>query len=318
MNRSNMRVAVKTLAVTVLLILTTMLCAQSKPPPGGTIEPDAEVRTHLQGIVSANSQSLESHGHVVSLREMMRRPGLDRLDTHDLIRQTILIAVERPGTNDKALRIVRWQLKLRDSQVFNIALPYHDSPDKRLRTFVAELIRRGHTPVFELDERDDLVGSLVDHIHAHRKDPPWGLVRELYRKAPSAALRNFAGSWTEEDETREDLIWAEHLVSTAVWRERHDRLQPGELDTAVAELAKLAGYREWWVQLYVAEMQRRHEFLRRPAIAARLVAGGNELVIEALNEPFYGGLSKGERQERRRAFGEPDNGGSQDREREAD
>lgn len=313
-----MRLIVGSLAATALLSVVTAVCAKSGPLPGGTIEPNAEVRTHLDGLVSAPRNSAAMHGHVASLREMLQPHRPDRLEGYDLVRQAILFAAERPGVNDKALKVLRWQFELRESTLLTIALPYHDSEDKRLRTFVAKLIKAGDTPVFELDERDDLVGVLLNHVHYGQKDPPWGWVLDLYRKAPSAALRNFAGSWTEEDETRRDLIWAEHLVSTAVWRERHRRLQPGDLDKAVAELEKLAGYKEWWVQLYVAEMQRRHEFLRRPAIAARLEAGGNEMVVAALNEPFYGGVSKGEREERRRALGKVPKGGVADQEGDAD
>jgi len=81
---------------------------------------------------------------------------------------------------------------------------------------------------------------------------------------------------------RRQIELAEHIVSNAIWLDKHGyivRFQKA-LPEAKEALATLAEG-EWWARLYVAEIMRQHRELRQPDVLRQLSEDGNDLVSKA-------------------------------------
>jgi hypothetical protein len=281
--------------------------AQARDESPIPIEPDVRIQSLIDGIARASRRDLNYYEKVIALREAARA----RVGVPDGRRDVILQAAyysahgERPATPKpgqaevdgeefdarEALNQVTRELGIANSITIRTVLPYYlHGEDRRLREFIKGYVLRGESPTHELPENNELVFALSSYVGERKKDPPWGAVQLLYWKAPSAALMKMHGFYnTGDNEKHRALVWAEHRVRDVVWKKATGFIKPGERDDAVAELSKLSQYDEWWVKLYVAEMLRRHPFLRDPRILDRLRNDPNALVAKAADVPFHHG-----------------------------
>jgi hypothetical protein len=269
----------------------TKTCAAPNDEGPDALLPDPDLQIHIHRLATLSTNKIEFYQEVIALNAITRQPPDGR---DHLLRQIVLYCV-RKGGEPRALYQAKWQLRFDDHLFARYMLPYLDTPDEKLREFILTQILRAYGEVYELPASDDRVHALRSYIqeHLHRgAEPPWRAVQILYWKAPSEALLCFAPQ--ENMQVWKSFSWTKHLITDVVWKQSAGFLKPGEIEVAQAELDKVSKIPEWWARLYVAEMFRRYEFLRRDDILERLRADPNPLIAKAADIPFHHGRSKGE------------------------
>ena len=118
-------------------------------------------------------------------------------------------------------------------------------------------------------------------------NPQESLVRYLYSRSPSSALLLMAEIHGHgEKSTLRDLLWADHVVRTAIWEIRNGFADRSDsTDRAVRQLEVLSRRREWWVRLYVAAIVARYRVFRTDGLMQRLQEDPYSLVQEFMRNP---------------------------------
>ncbi len=118
-------------------------------------------------------------------------------------------------------------------------------------------------------------------------EPEPQLVEHMYNVSPSNALMVFMRlEFVMETDKQKPILWADHVISDAVWKEFHkftDAAAAARLD-ALKELTQLAARKEWWARLYVARILKQHEYLRSPELLAKLEKDEHALVRKLIAE----------------------------------
>jgi len=257
------------------------------------IQPDPQAQASLARLATTKRNTLDFYRELLEIRNQSRSMKDGK---KYYIGQAAFYDMSQHSRT--TLAHVALHLQANEYYVVHCLLPYHDSTDEKLRSFVMKRLGGAATPSDEVRSEDPIVEALTSYIREHSQAPPWELVRVLYNRAPSAALLSFAQSClTDQHEKVRAIYWAEHTIADVAWRQAIAMLQPGDVQRGEAELDKLSRYDEWWVRLYVAHMLRRHDdvFDAQP-IRKRLRADLNPLVSEAVDMPFGHGMTIRERE----------------------
>jgi hypothetical protein len=284
------------LTVSLLLIVAFATTARGLLP-STQIEVDQELHHTLELLRRSNPRRAEFYEHVLKLKEQAaaRTPA-------GVVEQAALYSSRADDSwkakEFKVLSYVTWQLygSKRGMDQYSVVmslLPHLQSDDARLRAFVEIYLDIG-TPVEEEDLHSAVVQACIAFLHDHRADPPWPVAQALYWRAPSTALIQLTGIWSDGDvEELRTIQWSEHIINDAAWTAERfpDRLKMG---AAAAELAKLSESKDWWVRLYAAEMLRRYKVFRNEQILQRLRKDPVALVAQAADVPYHGGKTADE------------------------
>jgi hypothetical protein len=111
--------------------------------------------------------------------------------------------------------------------------------------------------------------------------PPTGLIRYLYTTSPGTALLTLKEQYSPGPSEGRDILWAEHAISDALWKEKHGFLKNADWNEALKQLIELSRHKRWWVRLYVAEILRQHPQFDLPRVIRELKQDENALVREA-------------------------------------
>lgn len=109
------------------------------------------------------------------------------------------------------------------------------------------------------------------------------LVRYMYETDPGMALLAvMRAHQVREPAQIKRILWAEHLVSEVLWKQKFGFLKPSEVDAAAVEqLTSLSTHEAWWARLYVAEVMRQQPAFRGAELLTVLAGDSNEAVRES-------------------------------------
>jgi len=129
--------------------------------------------------------------------------------------------------------------------------------------------------------------SIYDPLLRENGELKDGLIRYMYVRSPGEALlavSNVFLTGNAHVEERRDMIWAEHVVSEAIWIKRHNfqmRDQGNAGERAKQMLSSLSLSSHWWTRLYVVQIMRQHPVLRQTEVIQKLQKDEHAMVREA-------------------------------------
>ena len=238
------------------------------------IDPDPTLQAAIVHILNASTGE-------------QQREGLDRLIELDdpshqrLVPQLVYFACHAKNTKDAmVVGVIIRRLGIPDSAVVRALTPYLETTDLALGKSVRNIL--GGFEKRAADRRPDF--SIYREIIANRlwagEELPDGLIRYMYDADPGTALLMLMRAHQlREPEDLKVILWAEHVVSDVLWKQRYGFLERDEIEPSAAqELARLSSHEEWWVRLYVAEIMRQHPGFRQRALIDELSRDGHELI----------------------------------------
>lgn len=267
------------------------------------ITPDKPIQEQIERTVEAFYNAPETSGRDRAMSELVKLKEVARRDQAKLIQQLLLYESKVVGDKSMMPLVILQHLRYSEFSMVEALAPYVNTEDPNLQDLVRD----------RLDAIDRLKGRKSDRLNGpnyrvyekyvrvriqQEKPVPLPLVGYMYRKAPGMALLAFveAHQWRLDalpsthkwpKEKGEPLVWAEHVVSEAIWREEHrlhEKFEEARPD-ATAELEKLSKHDTWWVRLYVAEILRQHQAFHTPEMVERLTKDPHELVRGAITRP---------------------------------
>jgi len=122
--------------------------------------------------------------------------------------------------------------------------------------------------------------DIREYLRQHCPQPPKRFSMLLCASSPRRALLALDAAYSNPDRHRE-IIWADHVVADAIWKDENKFLTTNETNAASAQLQKLRTSDEWWVRLYVVEIMNKHEFLRDERVLESLRRDKHESVRRA-------------------------------------
>jgi hypothetical protein len=267
------------------------------------ITPDKAIQEQIERTVEAFYNAPETSGRDRAMSELVKLEQVAGRDRPKLIQQLLLYESQVLGDKSMMPLVILQYLHYSDGFMVEALAPYVNTEDPKLRHLVRDRLEA--IDRLEGEKRDRLNGPnyrvYERYVRARiqREKPiPLPLVGYMYGKAPGMALLAFveAHQWRLDGlpsthkwpkEKGEPLVWAEHVVSEAIWREEHRLKEKFEeaRPEAIAELEKLSKHDTWWVRLYVAEILQQHSAFRSPEMVERLKKDAHELVREAITRP---------------------------------
>ncbi len=245
------------------------------------IEPVPEIQQCIQGFLSPPQGKEFSHQQ--RMREWLgnfRRLAQTEYDI--LIPQPLYYSMYGQDASGKrdvkeamAFAIVGEQLRIGKWSIARALLPFFKTTDPELQKALRGL---------GLDYRS--FRALVAGEPLNEGQMAAEFVRSSFREDPGGALLMVARAMCAPPQAEElkALLWAEHVVDGALWRQQHGFLDKQEVKPgAAAQLEKLSRFDQWWVRLYVAEILRQHPEFRTPGMVDRLKADKHELVRRAMD-----------------------------------
>jgi hypothetical protein len=197
----------------------------------------------------------------------------------EVIQQALALSAEEPeaeGLYLLQLGAVIPMLRLSQSKVLRAAVPMLECADNGQReqaeTFLGLVL--GWQPQWISDE------DLCRYFQENCPEPPARFAGFLSSLAPRTALLSLDAAYPEPDRHRV-VLWAEHVVADAIWKQEHDFLKSEDTAAALAQLAELSELDEWWARLYVAEVISKNRFLRDDKLIERLKKDKHESVRRA-------------------------------------
>jgi hypothetical protein len=183
-----------------------------------------------------------------------------------LVQQIILYSVKAKGEEGLAAYGLLGQLGVENSEIVRAILPLFGTTDAVLRQCLSLLT--GQLEGERLEE--PYFGDYEDFIRSE-KEAPNELVLYMFKKNPARALLLMMRVFGEKElEARKPILWAEHIVSDALWKQKHQFLKPDEVTPeAMEQLRKLSERKEWWARLYVAVILRTHSPFRTPEVTKK-------------------------------------------------
>jgi hypothetical protein len=201
-----------------------------------------------------------------------------------LVQQVILYSVKVKGEAGLAAFGLLGQLGIEEGEIVRAILPLFGTKDPALRECLSLL-----TGQIEGEERFDepYFGAYEEFIRSEGEAPD-ELVLYLFKKSPGRALLLMMRVFGEKGlEARKPILWAEHIVSDSLWKQKHQFLKPDEVTPeAMEQLQKLSDRKEWWARLYVAAIIRAHTPFRTPEVIEKLQKDENALVRGMIAEFF--------------------------------
>jgi len=175
----------------------------------------------------------------------------------EIIQQAIALSPEKPEqmiVMQLGWFIPRWQIS--PSAVLRAAVPMLELADDGQRE-QAEMLMQMFLANEGVWVRDH---DVVDYLREHCPEPPHRFVEFLCSFAPRTALLCVDGAYPDPERHR-IVIWAEHVISDAIWKHENAFLKQDSLGAAQRQLNVLKRRPEWWVRLYAAEIIRLHPWL---------------------------------------------------------
>lgn len=206
---------------------------------------------------------------------------LRAMDSAELIPRLVRFSAHADNTRDgMAAGVIIDRLGLSRSQVIAGLAPYLGSRDDKFDNSIRGILRSyegregGRPPDFSIYR------ELVEDAFRAGKHPPTALVLYLYESDPGAALlMMMRASGVHDPDAIKSILWSEHVVADALWRQQYGFLKPDQSDPAAArELSRLARRPEWWSRLYVVEILHQHQAFRRDSLVAALKRDPDERV----------------------------------------
>jgi hypothetical protein len=266
------------LTALILAAVTGSARASALGDDAATVAPDPAYQAAIASFVNANS-------------EQQRSEALDQLSSLDdashqrLVRQLLYHSSHADDTKDAmASGLVIQRLGLPDSAVVRALVPLLGTTDpvldKSVRNTLAGFEGRAAGRRPDLSVYREII---ADCLRAG-EDPPGNLIQYMYQADPGEALLTLMRAHQlRKPEELKTILWAEHVVSDVIWKQRHGFLGLDEIEPAAGrELASLSGHREWWVRLYAAEIMRQHPAFRQPSLIDKLSRDSHVLVREAV------------------------------------
>jgi hypothetical protein len=318
--------AIYLIGVAAILASCVIVLATDAPAPD-TIKADPEVQALLDRYATTPRWTPEFFQQLIALNELRkekekeprRRPGSPPgppvlKEQRNLICQAAYYFAQRNGpvieqpngliqnnSTGGQFKQLMDELKIGEYRVMAALLPYIDTSDQKLRSFILTQVLEGdgQNITGEKDDKDPVVKGMLDYwaynVFLGKLETPWTLVQILYWKAPSAAVHHLA---KPSPENRTKLYPSVLVVEEALWKKSHGALKPPDVKAAIDELDKLSKFDDWAVKLYVAEMLRRYDQFRDEKIIERLRADKLPLVAKAIDVPF-----RAEEKQERSLFG---------------
>jgi hypothetical protein len=290
----------------VLLCLCSPAAAQELP----TANPAAQAQfkktydTMIRlGVFSFNNAEVLSEAQKVK----------QLVDTdEEIVRQLVVFVATTESAEDThvLLSVMIWQyLHVSTNATIEVLAPYLDASDDSVRRFAKEWFQ-GHNDDEEyrryIRGRSRVIPeSFIKYLYEHL--PPGRALLLMQsgsvnvnahiaaaRKQIEARQQGLELPNQEEDEAersdRREILLAEHIVSNALWLQKHgfnERLQ-AVLPEAIAELEKLANRKEWWARMYVVYVMRQNPVLLQDHILRKLAEDENPLVsVAAKGQPAH-------------------------------
>jgi hypothetical protein len=262
----------------VLFTIPNGALAEAGGDDQAVIAPDPALQAAIAQVLNASTgeQQREGLDHLVEL---------DSPSHQQLVRQLVYFASRAENTEDAmVVGVIIRRLGIPDVAVVRALTPYLESTDLALAKCVRNILggfekrAAGRQPDF----------SIYREIIANRlradEELPDGLIRYMYDADPGAALLTLMRAHQlREPEELKVILWAEHVVSDVLWKQRHGFLKRDEIELpATEELARLAVHEAWWVRLYVAEITRQHPAFCEPTLIKMLARDEHHLVREAV------------------------------------
>lgn len=208
--------------------------------------------------------------------------GLDQVSAEggavEVLQQGLALAAEDPQAAQMAIpSLYIPMLRLDGSVVLRAAVPMLDSTDPAQREqaeVLLEVLLRAWQPRWISND------DIRDYLKEHFPQPPERFVELLSYLSPSTALLSIDAAYSNPDRHRE-IIWADHVIADAIWKQEHDFVKAEDTRTTLAELDKLSKFDEWWVCLYVVEIMKKHRFLRDERVLELLRRDKHDFVRQA-------------------------------------
>ncbi len=239
--------------------------------------PDPAWQAAIANILNASTPAQQEDA-------LDRLQALDDAGHQQLVRQVVYYSSHAHDTPAAmaAGAIIR-ELNIPDHAVIEALVPLLGTTDPDLGRSVRSIL--GGFEGRSAGRRPDF--SAYREIIAERirsgQEPPNDLVRYIYASDPGEALLTLMRACQlRQPADLQPLLWAEHVVSDVLWKQRNGFLDSAEIEPATArELASLARHPAWWARLYVAEVMRQHPAFHQPGLVEQLQRDPHPLVREA-------------------------------------
>lgn len=207
--------------------------------------------------------------------------ALDEPPYHRLVREVVLHSSQAADVkNAMTGGVILGELKLSDRDLVEAVMPLLGSnlPDEVAAARGAlegvEDRSAGRRPDFSTYR-----AILEERIRA-KQELPAPFVRYIYEAHPGEALlAMMRAQQLREPAELKEILWAEHVVSDTLWKQRYGFLAAETVEPEAADqLARLAGHPQWWVRLYVVEIMRQHGAFHQAEHVEKLQDDAHELV----------------------------------------
>ena len=240
---------------------------------------DPALQDAIASVLAAATEQQQSN----ALNQLRARDDV----THQrLVRELVYYSSRADDTLEAmAAGAIFRRLDIPDQVVMAALVPLLGTTDPDLGKSVRNILgglegrRAGRSPDFSAYR------EIIADAAREANEPPDALIRYMYESDAGEALLTLMRAYQlRQPAALKTLLWAEHVVSDVLWKQRNGFLNPDEIEPAATEeLARLAGHEAWWVRLYVAEIVRQHPEFRQPALIERLKRDAHPLVREAVS-----------------------------------
>ena len=162
--------------------------------------------------------------------------------------------------------------------------PYLDSDDPKIRKAVRGIICATENASATRPRDFSDYEAVMRGRHQSKKSVPEPLVAYMFELAPGQALMSCMRTYAQQSlDLWKPTLWAEHVVSNVLWKQRCRFLKKHETEPAAMEqVDKMSRRAEWWARLYAAEIMRQHPEFRAAEVVERLAKDENNLVKRAV------------------------------------
>lgn len=237
-----------------------------------------------EAVQTAISQIAESQNLAQRQAAFERIAAVNQATSERLVQQLVYFAARARDTKQAmAVGAIVRRLEISEETMARALAPCLESRDleiaKSARGILCGLEKRSP------DRRPDfsLYRGLLEERVRNRRELPMPLVRYMYEADPGMALLTLMRALqVREPEQIKRILWAEHMVSDVLWKQKFGFLKPNEVEAAAIEqLKSLSTHESWWVRLYVAEIMLQQPAFRRAELLTVLAGDSNQAVREA-------------------------------------
>lgn len=300
------------LILVAIFVARTMCIAQELDVEKEPIQPKPAIQERFEKVIVALNKSPDLPQDNIEARREIKDLKESAVNKEEIVKQLVVYAAgpdeEQPL---KALAILEL-LDLPPEIIIETLAPYLNDDDIKVRSFVRDWFQ-GHDEIDPGKDYREYVGKA--------KSVPLAFAQYLFEKSPNEAFLAFAGAnprdrlvkameavrkrmdekspgWSEglpqgnrvegggssnDRAEQNELLFAEHTISDAIWLRKHefDQRIPFVMERAIKQLSQLSENERWWVRLYVAETMRQNRDFRQTDVLEKLSRDDNELVSKA-------------------------------------